>query len=350
MLPQNNEKLQVHGLVRVFSKEEIQVARAQGQLLSFDIELTRSCNLQCIYCYADGGQPLPNELTVNEIRKVIDEAKELGAKTVNFTGGEPLLHKDFFSIAKYAYDAGLQILVYTNGTLITREVAEKILSLKIFPCVKLDTTSPFTQDFLAGINGAFNRIMEGINNLMKVGYGTKYQLNINTVICKQNIEHLPELWVWARKRGIQPSLLRLGPKGRAIGKDLAVKTLNLKELFEKISEIDKQFGENWEPVTPFCGRGCHKQYISCFITSQGFVQPCTGVDIHAGNIREEGLRKILSSSEVFKITRNIDKHLKGACGVCKYLGICYGCRGLAYYLSGDYREADPLCWHNPLAL
>lgn len=341
-----DEKSLVHGLVKVFSEEDIQAARRQGRLLSCDIELTKRCNLRCIYCYADGGEAAKGELTVDEIRRVIDEAKELGARTVNFTGGEPLMHKKFFTLAEHARDAGLQILLYTNGTLITEEVAGKMAELNIFPCVKLDSTSPEIQDTLAGVNGAFQRIMEGMDNLIKAGYQT---FNINTVICKLNIKDLPKLWTWARERNVQPSFLRLGPKGRAKDNKLAVDTLALKKLFEELSEIDKKFGKNWTPTTPFCGHGCHKHYISCFVSSQGFVQPCTGVDIPAGNIREESLRKMLSS-RVFRVARNLDKHLKGACRTCEYRSKCYGCRGLAYYMSGDFTEADPLCWNNPQAL
>lgn len=343
-------KLQVHGLVRVFTEEEIKAAREQGRLLSLDLELTKKCNLRCIYCYADGGRPNPNELTTGEICRVLDEARNLGAKKVTFTGGEPLIHDGFFKIAEYAHEAGLQILLYTNGTLIDQGVAERIAELRIFPCVKLDAIEAGIQDTLAGVEGAFVRIMEGIDNLMKVGYGERYQININTVICSENIENLPELWEWARRNNIQPSFLRLGPKGRARGSDLAVSTSELKGLFERLSKIDRGYGEEWEPTTPFCGRGCNKQYISCYVGSQGFVQPCTGVDIHAGNIREESLEEILASSEVFKIARNMERYIKGACASCKHLGKCYGCRGLAYYVKGDFTEADPLCWNNPEAL
>jgi radical SAM protein with 4Fe4S-binding SPASM domain len=341
-------KLQVHGLVRVFTEEEIKAAREQGRLLSLDLELTKKCNLKCIYCYADGGKPNADELTLGEIYRTLDEAKNLGAKKVTFTGGEPLIHEYFFNIAEYAYEAGLKISLYTNGTLIDSRAAKKIAELEIFPCVKLDAISASIQDTLAGVEGAFERIMRGINNLMKVGYAN--QININTVICKVNIENLPELWAWARKNNIQPSFLRLGPKGRARGSNLAVKTSELKELFERLSKIDKQFGEDWEPTTPFCGGGCTKQYISCYVSSQGFVQPCTGVDIHAGNIREESLERILGSSEVFKIARSMEKYIKGACSTCEHLNKCYGCRGLAFYVSGDFTEADPFCWNNPKAL
>ena len=343
-------KLQVHGLVHVFTPEEIKAAREQGRLLSLDLELTKKCNLRCIYCYADGGSASPNELSLDELCGAVDEARVLGAKKVTLTGGEPLTHKHFFDVAEYIHEVGLQVSLYTNGTLINPKVAERLVEIDVFPCVKLDAVEPSIQDTLAGVDGAFEGIMRGIEHLREAGYGKEYQMNINTVICRTNFENLPRVWEWARKNNIQPMFLRLGPKGRAKDSDLAVSTSELKDLFERLSKIDRDFGEHWEPTTPFCGRGCNKQYISCYVGSSGVVQPCTGVDIPVGNLREESLGSLLESSEVFKMARNMEKHIKGACSSCEHLDKCYGCRGLAFYTTGDFAGPDPLCWNNPEAL
>jgi radical SAM protein with 4Fe4S-binding SPASM domain len=344
-------KLQVHGLVHVFTPEEIKAAREKGRLLSLDLELTKKCNLKCIYCYADGGNADPGELSLDEIFNAVDQAKALGAKKVTLTGGEPLTHKHFFDVAEYIRGAGLFVSLYTNGTLITPKMAGRLAELDIFPCVKLDAMELGIQDALAGVEGAFEGIIRGIEHLREVGYGKEYQMNINTVITRLNYENLPEVWEWARENNIQPMFLRLGPKGRAKESDaLAVNASKLKELFETLSKIDRDFDEYWEPSTPFCGRGCNKQYISCYVGSSGVVQPCTGVDIPGGNIREKNLAEILESSEVFQIARNMEKNIKGACGVCEHQNICYGCRGLAFYMSGDFAGPDPLCWNNPDAL
>lgn len=344
-------KLQIHGLVHVFTEDEIKAARQRGGLLGLDLELTKRCNLKCVYCYADGGRPNQDELSLDEICGTLDAAKMLGAKKVTLTGGEPLTHRYFFDIAEYAVDAKLQVSLYTNGTLIDLKVAEKLADIGVFPCVKLDAVQADIQDTLAGVSGAFDGIMKGIENLLKVGYGAEYQMNINTVMCRTNLENLPLVWEWARKKNIQPSFLRLGPKGRAKESDLAVSASELKELFDKLSKMDRDLGEeNWDATTPFCGRGCNKHYISCYVGSTGVVQPCTGVDVRAGDIRERSLESILASSEVFKIARTMEKHIKGACSTCEHRVKCYGCRGLAFYMNGDFTGADPLCWNNPEAI
>jgi radical SAM protein with 4Fe4S-binding SPASM domain len=344
-------KQQVHGLVRVFTEDEVKEARETGRILSLDLELTKRCNLRCVYCYADGGKPNPDELSFEEICAVLDQAREMGAKKVTITGGEPMTRNDFFSIVEYAKKINLGVSLYTNGNFIDKEAARRLADLGVFPCVKLDSIDPQTQDRLAGRMGAFDDIMKGIKNLQEAGYGEDRQMNINTVITQKNIDGLPELWRWARENSIQPMFLRLGPKGRAVGRDsLAVGTDRLKALFDELAEIDREFGEDWQATTPFCGRGCHKHYISCYVGSQGHVQPCTGVDVRGGNIRERPLKDIVANSEVFKIARHMEEHIKGACKTCEQLEKCYGCRGLAYYYEGDFTAADPLCWNNPEAI
>ena len=67
-----------------------------------EIELTEACNLKCIHCYAEAGEKLPKELPTEEIINLIDKIAKNGSSYILLTGGEPLLHKDFFKIMKYA--------------------------------------------------------------------------------------------------------------------------------------------------------------------------------------------------------------------------------------------------------
>jgi radical SAM protein with 4Fe4S-binding SPASM domain len=344
-------KQQVHGLVHVFSRDEIRKARDGGELLGFDLELTKKCNFNCVYCYADAGEPGQSELSLKEIKDVMDQARALGAQKVTLTGGEPMARDDFWDVAEYAREVGLGVNLYTNASLIDEKAAVRLAEQDVLPCVKLDSRDPKTQDRLAGQMGAFEKMLKGIWNLQKAGYGKERQMNVNTVITAMNVAELPALWFWCRENDIQPMFLRLGPKGRAVGKDsLVVKSARLKELFLDLAAIDWEYKINWNATTPFCGSGCHKHYISCYVGSQGNVQPCTGVDVHGGNIKEQPLKEILETSKVFNVARHMEEHVKGACKTCEELEKCYGCRGLAYYYSGDFTGADPLCWNNPEAL
>jgi MoaA/NifB/PqqE/SkfB family radical SAM enzyme len=96
------------------------------------------------------------------------------------TGGEPLLYEHYFEIASYARDREIAVLLLTNGTLITKQIARQLMDLRIFPCVKLDSLSAETQDYLAGAKGSYAKIMNGLKNLIEVGYTTTHPvLSVN---------------------------------------------------------------------------------------------------------------------------------------------------------------------------
>ncbi|MEA2085204.1 MAG: radical SAM protein [Thermodesulfobacteriota bacterium] len=82
-----------------FSPKEIAAARARNGLLSMELELSRTCNLRCVYCYASSGKPLENELNLAEIEDVVEQAVQLGAKKIIVLGGgEPLLYPQLLEV------------------------------------------------------------------------------------------------------------------------------------------------------------------------------------------------------------------------------------------------------------
>jgi len=82
------------------------------------------------------------------------------------------------------------------------------------------------------------------------------------------------------------------------------------------------------------------------VNSEGFVQSCVGITIPLGNVREQKLKDILHDSEVIEDLKNYRETIKGPCGDCESREACYGCRGAAYQMTGDYLASDPLCWKN----
>ncbi len=87
-------------------------------------ELTARCNYECPFCYgvwherAELGGP---ELGTGEWVGIIEECARRGVRSVQLTGGEPLLREDLDVLADRALAAGLEVSVYTNGSLLTEE-------------------------------------------------------------------------------------------------------------------------------------------------------------------------------------------------------------------------------------
>jgi radical SAM protein with 4Fe4S-binding SPASM domain len=210
----------------------------------------------------------------------------------------------------------------------------------------MDSQTPEIQDRLAGKAGAHRAIQAALNLLEKAGYGTRLPLAVNAVANRLNAGELPAFWRWARTRGLIPSLTRLQPMGRASGReDLSLKPSELKYLFEKLAAVDAAAGFPWEPGIPWPqGKACRRHYIGAYVDAEGQVQPCSGVNIRAGSVRENNLAEILAGPVMCQ-AREIDRHLEGKCGKCDKHDRCYGCRSLAYLSTGRFSGPDPLCWY-----
>jgi len=154
--------------------------------------------------------------------------------------------------------------------------------------------------------------------------------------------------VWLRKQGILPYFETITPQGRAKEDDsLCVDSRRLHAFFSEILEIDRnEFGQDWSLQPPLVGNRCMRHLFSCLVTSQGDVMPCVGVDISIGNVREKEIGPILSDSEIIENLKDYRRKIKGPCRDCDEADHCYGCRGAAYQLTGDYLASDPLCWRN----
>jgi MoaA/NifB/PqqE/SkfB family radical SAM enzyme len=76
-------------------------------------------------------QKYEGELTTEEAKRFIDDLAEFNVPVLLFSGGEPLMRKDFFELAEYAAAKGIRPTLSTNGTLITREVAERIKKIGV---------------------------------------------------------------------------------------------------------------------------------------------------------------------------------------------------------------------------
>jgi radical SAM protein with 4Fe4S-binding SPASM domain len=331
-----------------FSPEEISISRKNGGLLSMELELSRACNLRCIYCYASSGQALKNELTQEEIFKVIDQAAELGAqKIIVLGGGEPLMYPGLFKIIDYIISKGIQVDLFTNGTLIDHDAAKRLFRRNVSISMKMNSRNPEIQDELAGKKGTFAAIEKGLQALRQAGYPDEnHTLGIETIVCRQNYDELVDLWRWARQRSIVPYIEIMTLQGRAVdNKGLEVSPDKIRTLFEKLSEIDAtEFSRIWYPLPPLAASRCARHEYSCTVTSVGDINPCPGVNIPIGNIRELPLREILQSSTVIHELRNIRHNIKGRCATCTHNEFCYGCRGHAYQVTGDHLAEDPICW------
>ncbi len=332
-----------------FSQQEIKAALENNRLLSMEMEFSLRCNFHCQYCYIPDKSKFENELSYEELLDAVLQAKNLGVKKIIVLGGEPMVYPQALKMLKFIRAQNLDVEMFTNGFGITPEVAQQLFSLGVLVVLKMNSRKEDVQDALAGKKGAYKIIQDAFNNLKRAGFPTKNKhFGVSTIICQQNFDEIIPMWEWLRQQGIQPYFEIITPQGKGRENEwLHVDSQKLKETFFKIAKIDQEkFGIHWDPQPPLIGIKCLRHQFSCLLNSQGYVLPCVGINIPLGNIREHKLADIIKDSEVVQDLRNYRTHIKGPCRQCVKIENCYGCRGAAYQITGDYLASDPLCWNN----
>lgn len=331
-----------------FRDDEVRLAQKNNQLLSLEIEFSSRCNLRCVYCYSGNNLFRDNELELEEIFDIISQAKALGARKIIYIGaGEPLLDNKLSSVISYVHKLGLEHILFTNATMINSELANLFYQHNLVVVVKYPSLNQERFDQLSSSPGSYEAMQRGLKSLFKAGYpDNDHHLGIEAIISNLNLQDIPGLWRWARKNNILPYMECMTYKGSAVARhDLYPDKQIIQYLFEQLSQIDlEEFGLYWNPYPPIAGFACRRHLYSCLINSQGFVQPCVGIDIKVGNIREQKLSEIIKDSLVLQELSKIRDNIKGQCKECEYHAECYGCRGTAYSLTGDYLASDPTCW------
>ncbi|MBQ9337224.1 MAG: radical SAM protein [Lentisphaeria bacterium] len=320
-------------------------AAKENRLLTCEIEFNRSCNYRCPYCYA-AGQYTHAALPPETARSVIRQVAALGARKIVVLGGEPLLCRELKDHIRFMNSLGMGAEIFTNASLIDREWADFFYEQGSRVVVKLNSLKPEVQDSLTGVPGSFDKAMRAIELLQSAGFDEQ-RLVASSVICSANEQEAVDLWKYLRAHDIKPYLEILTPQGRLLEhQELEVHPRRLKEIFDEIAAFDRSQGRDWEPQPPLVGGKCLRHQFSCVVNANGDVTPCVGLTVKIGNINEQPLADILANSNVLRKLKNFRNAIKGPCRNCEKADTCYGCRGAAYQLTGDYLASDPLCWKN----
>ena len=102
-----------------FTEDEIKQAENEDKILMLSLFMDSRCNLNCKYCFTDAGEPTSDCLNLEEAKRIVDEAKLMGAKTMLVAGyGEPLLDPKFMPLVRYAAEKKIWTVFfhqYNNG-------------------------------------------------------------------------------------------------------------------------------------------------------------------------------------------------------------------------------------------
>ncbi|HUH65676.1 MAG TPA: heme b synthase [Syntrophales bacterium] len=339
-------------------------------------EVTRSCNLACVHCRASAKHgPYGGELATDEAFRLVDEIAAVSKPIVILTGGEPLLREDIFEIAAYGDNKGLRMVMATNGTLVTKESAGKMLASGIKRVsISIDGMDAKSHDAFRNVTGAFAGALKGIDILKETGV----EFQINTTITKANLAQLPDIMALAVSLAAAAHhIFLLVPTGR--GKEMAGQAISpaeyerslnwfheaslscpiqlkatcaphyyriLKQRSGTRGQVSTAKEQGLRDPLHAMTRGCLGGSAFCFVSHTGQVQACGYLEVNCGNVRENRFREIWENSAVFANLRDLKKY-KGKCGRCEFINVCGGCRARAYEITGDYLAEEPFCIYKP---
>ncbi|MEW6608165.1 MAG: radical SAM protein [bacterium] len=159
--------------------------------LGVQLELTNACNLRCIQCYNNSGQKLPNELTISEWVKVVEELCGMQIFECVISGGEPLLlGDDLFTIMDVLLEHDVVILFITNGWFLDRKVFNRLKKYKYAQIqVSIDGATPSIHDEIRGVKGSWERAVYAGKLVADSGI----PLVIAHTLMDKNLHELPQM-------------------------------------------------------------------------------------------------------------------------------------------------------------
>ncbi|MBI5537400.1 MAG: radical SAM protein [Deltaproteobacteria bacterium] len=137
------------------------------------IELLSQCNERCLHCYSASGPGEGGQLDPADVRSVLDSAKALGFRRVQFTGGEPLLYEALPGVVEHARQCGLQVEIFTNAVLLDDACLSRLSSGPVDFAVSLYGPTPEVHDAITCVSGSWRKTLDGIARIRAAGFGLR---------------------------------------------------------------------------------------------------------------------------------------------------------------------------------
>ncbi len=223
------------------------------------ILVTHSCNLRCKQCNVPRLTDLSSELSTEQWKKILRQLHEwLGPVILRWGGGEPFMRKDMLELLKYSAELGMLSNVVTNGHLINKILAERIVEADTF-CLSVSIDGMQKgHDFVRG-DGAFAKAVAAIRFLNEARSRNKSDMRImiNTTLMETNLDEINDLVNWAETEGLngvsisalQETLATAKPDPRWFEKS-PLWVRNLKKLDRVIDDLIKKSGPKSAVINP----------------------------------------------------------------------------------------------------
>jgi radical SAM protein with 4Fe4S-binding SPASM domain len=337
--------------------------------------ITSSCNLKCKHCYANAGSSAQEDVSTEQAKLCIDKLANWGVVVLAFSGGEPLVRRDIMELIKHSADHDIFTAVATNGVLLTKDKCRELKEAGAgYLQISLDGAKAETHDSFRGVEGMYDRTIEGIKNAVAEGFF----VNVATTVTQFNLAEIPEIIALDEKLGAQCSMLyNFIPTGRATSiesvdlspdqrEDLLkmvwklmnnskIEVLSTAPQFARVAVqtegssctvfpthfMNSKLPGQLQSLSNFIG-GCGAGRFYVAMNTNGDITPCVFFPYVIGNVFKDDLDEMWRKNISLLQLRDRDQ-LKAHCGVCEYKYVCGGCRARAYGYFKDFTQPDPGC-------
>lgn len=324
-------------------------------------EITAACNLRCHHCVVAAGKKAAGEMSTQRWMELFEEMAEFGVDGVAFSGGEPLIHKEFRLLVEHAYSLGLLLQVATNGTMVTPEIAHWLKELDAEVQVSLDGSTAEIHDHMRPGNNAYTNTLKGIKALVAAGH----DLSIGMVLSQWNIHDVPAMLDLVESLGVTHfRTIPFVPKGRGEAfHEMEVMPAQMKQVTEYLHQqrglrrVDitrMEFEDSLEcNQQAYSSRsesafGCSGAVSYATVTPTGELLPCHFFSgVRADSVANKPFNDVWMRSRFLNYFRSLDvEDLHGKCSGCSMLSGCGGSCRAVNFAKGDIFGTNHACWVN----
>ena len=322
---------------------------------SFDLEVTARCNNNCRHCCInlpqDDKAALQNELTLDEISLIADQAVTLGSLWCLMTGGEPLIRKDFFDIYSVLKKKGLLVSVFTNACLVTDE---HIRLFKAYPPRGVEVTvygaTAKTYEGITRVPGSYGAFRHGLDLLTDGGI----RVTLKAMTLRSNLKEFPAIARFCRAR--TKDIFRFDPVlhlrfdgDRVRNRQIRAERLSADETIaieqadpERSVALKKKCALKELPISPLSGSyhlfQCGAGWDSFAVSSSGFFRLCPSLwhqdclyDLRRGTLAEAWYDFTPRVRDRTTMNRSFIEY----CSICELMDLCSWCPAHAYLECGQ---------------
>jgi pyrroloquinoline quinone biosynthesis protein E len=320
-------------------------------------ELTYRCPLRCAYCSNPTHVPKRAALPVTEWLRVLEEARDLGAMQLHFTGGEPLLCADLETLVERAAALELYSNLITCGLPLNRARLERLQRAGLDAVQLSFQGASAASSAIAGLDA-----FEHKSSVASWARELELPLTINVVLHRQNLDEVEDIIALAERLGAErlelanAQFLGFAYENRAAlmpsREKLELARAKVQAARERLTgklEILFVLPDYHAGRPRTCMSGWGERYI--VVTPDGRAMPCHAAHVlplEFPDVRSESLASIWHTSPAFQRYRGTD-FLGEPCHSCERRELDRGgCRCQTYLLTGDASATDPVCALSPL--